>query len=110
MVNQSVNELYIRFLFKVDATPQDIAFLLDNSEKVSNNLSPNVREFLILEGVQVPPMSPTETNHQGEQRLILVRNVSVEAENKIRIIKAEVQLASGSRHLRTFVVLLGGNS
>ena len=29
MVNQSVNEFYTQFLFKIDAIPQDYMFLLD---------------------------------------------------------------------------------
>ena len=29
MVNQSVNEFYARFLFKIDTLPLDVVFLLD---------------------------------------------------------------------------------
>ena len=65
MINQSLNEVYIRFLFKIDALPQDIAFLLDIDATFFNNLIPDIREFLISEGVQVPPRPPTENNHQG---------------------------------------------
>ena len=55
MVNQAVNEFYTRFLFKIDALPQDIIFPMDIFATLFNNLSPEVREFLISEGVQVPP-------------------------------------------------------
>ena len=46
-VNQSVNEFYTRFLFKIDALPQDFTFTLDVSATSFNNLSTEVREFLI---------------------------------------------------------------
>ena len=59
MVNQSVNEFYTRFLFRIDALPQEVAFPLDIAAIFFNNLSPKIREFLILEGVQVPPRPPT---------------------------------------------------
>ena len=39
----------------------------------------------------------------------MVRNAAVEAEKKIRTIKAAVQTVSASRHPKTFVVLLVGN-
>ena len=71
MVNQSVNDW---FLFKNDTIPQDVAFPLDIAAIFFNNLSPNVRELLISEGVQVPPSPTTENNHQGNQRLPLVIN------------------------------------
>ena len=51
MVNQSVNEFYNRFVFKIDALPQDIVLQLDIAAIFFNNLSTRVREFLILEGV-----------------------------------------------------------
>ena len=73
-----------------------------------NNLRPGVREFLISEGVQFPQRLPTETNHQGNQRLILVRNSAVEAEKNIRTIKAAVKPAGGSLHHRTFISIPGG--
>ena len=43
MFNQSVNQFYIRFLFKIDALPQDIALPLDISETFFKNFSPEVR-------------------------------------------------------------------
>ena len=58
--------------------------------KFDNNLSPEVREFLKSEGVQVLPIPPTKNIHQVNQRLLLVRNAAVEAENKTRTIKAVV--------------------
>ena len=63
MVNQSVNEFYTRFLFKIDALAQDVAFPLDIAVTFFKNLSPEVREFLISEGVQVPTRPPNENNH-----------------------------------------------
>ena len=66
MVNQLVNEFYTRFLFKIDALPQDLISLLEISATFFKNLSIKVRELLISEGVQVPPMPPTETNNQGK--------------------------------------------
>ena len=47
MVNKSVNEFYTRFLFKIDAPPKDVAFLLDVAATFFNNLSPEIIEFLI---------------------------------------------------------------
>ena len=110
MVNQSVNEFYTQFFFKIDALPQDVAFSLEISATFFNNLSPDVRELLISEGVQVPPIPQTENNHKGNQRLLLVRNTAMESEKKIRTIKAAAQTASGSRHLRTFMIMLAGNA
>ena len=39
----------------------------------------------------------------------MVRNAAVESEKKTRTIKSEVQTASRSYHLRTLIVILGGN-
>ena len=91
MVNQSVNEFYTRFLFNIDALPQDVAFPLDINATLFNNVSTNVIELLISEGVQVPPRLPAENHHQGNQRLLLVRNSAVEAEKNSTTIKAAVQ-------------------
>ena len=71
MVNKLVNKFYTRFLFKIDALPQDVVFPLDINETFLNNLIPDVREFLISERVWVPPRPPTETNNQVNQRIIL---------------------------------------
>ena len=78
MVNQSVNEFYTWFLFKVHAPPQYVYFPLNIAATLFNKLSPDVREFLISEGFQVPPSTTNENNHQGNQRLLLVRDVAVE--------------------------------
>ena len=109
MINQSENEFYTQFLFKSDAIPQDVVFPLDIAVTFFNNLSTKVREFFISEGVQVPPRPPYKTNHQGNQRLPLVRNAAVESEKKITTIKEAVQPAIVSRHPRTFMSMLGGN-
>ena len=47
MINQSVNEFYIQFLFKIDALLQKVGFPLDIPTKFFNNFSPDVRELLI---------------------------------------------------------------
>ena len=77
MMNQSVNEFYTRYLFKIDSLPQEVVLTLEISTTFFNNLSPDVREFLISEGVQVPQRITAETNHQGKHMLILIRNVAV---------------------------------
>ena len=43
MFNQSVNEFYTRFLFKIDALPQNVILPLDISETFFNNPSTEVR-------------------------------------------------------------------
>ena len=58
MINQSVNEFYIRFLFKKDALPQELGFPLDIAATFFNNLIPDIRKFLISEGVQVTQILP----------------------------------------------------
>ena len=90
MVNQTETYFNTRFLFKIYSLPHDVAFPLDIAATFFNKFSPNVRELLILEGVRVPPMSPTENNHKENQRLLLVINATVESEKKIRTIKAVV--------------------
>ena len=107
MINQSVNEFYTRFLFKIDALPQEVGFLLDIAATFFNNLRPDVRVFLISEWVQVPQKLPTETNHQGNQRLLLIRNAAVEAENNIRIMKSAVKPAGGILHQSKFMIMPG---
>ena len=64
MLNHSVNDFYTRFLFKIGSLPQDSVFPLAIAATFFNNLSPDVREFLILEGVQVLPRSPIVTNQK----------------------------------------------
>ena len=68
---------------KIDELPHDVAFPFDIAVTFFNNLSPYIRDLLISEGVQVLPRPPTEKNHQWNQRLLLVRNAAVEAENNI---------------------------
>ena len=91
MVNHSVNESYNNFIFKTDALPQDMVFQLDIAATLFNNLIPNVRDLLISEGAKVPPRPSTETNHHGNHRILLVRNAEIEAEKKIRAIRAAVK-------------------
>ena len=109
MVNQSVNEFYSRFLFKTDSLPQEILFPLDIDATFFNNLSPGVRELFISEGFQVPPISPTETNHQENWRLLLVRTAAVEAEKNTITIKDAMQPDIRSRHPRIFMGMFGVN-
>ena len=59
MANKSVNEFYTRLLFKTYALPQNVAFPLEITATSFNNLSPVIRQFLISEEVQVPPMPQT---------------------------------------------------
>ena len=40
MVNQLVNEFYIRFLFKIDSPTKDVELLLDIATTFFNNLIP----------------------------------------------------------------------
>ena len=72
IINQSVNEFYTRFLFKIDALLQGVGLLLKISATFSNNLIPDVREFLISEGLHVTQRLTTENNRQGKQMLLLV--------------------------------------
>ena len=53
-------------------------------------------------------MTLTETNHQGNHRLLLFINAAVESEKKPIIITAVVQPASIIRHIRTVMGILGG--
>ena len=43
MFNQWVNSFYTRFLFKIDALPQDVVLPLYTNATLFNNLSPEVR-------------------------------------------------------------------
>ena len=65
MFNQSVNEFCTRFLFKINALSQEVVFPLDIDATFFNNLSPDLRELFISEGVQVPQILLIKTNHQG---------------------------------------------
>ena len=58
VINQSTNYFYTWFLFKIDSLPQEVGFLLDITTTLFNKLIPDVREFLISEGVQVPQILP----------------------------------------------------
>ena len=55
MVNQSLNEFYTRFLFKIDALPHYVGFPLESYATLFNNLITGVRELLIPEGFHVTP-------------------------------------------------------
>ena len=47
MINQSVNEFYIRFIFKIDTLPQEVRLPLDIAGTLFNNFSHDVRDSLI---------------------------------------------------------------
>ena len=47
MINKSVNIFYTHFLFKIDALLKEVGLLLDISETLFDNLSTDLREFLI---------------------------------------------------------------
>ena len=47
MINQSLNEFYTCLLLKIDSLPQEVGFPLDIAATFFNNLSPDVRDFLI---------------------------------------------------------------
>ena len=64
---------------------------------------------MISEGVQVPQRLPTETNHQGNQRLLLIINAAVEAKRNTITIKAAVKPAGGTLHHRIFMSMPGGS-
>ena len=107
MINQLVNEFYTRFLFKIDALPQDVLLPLKTATTFLNNFISDIMEFLISEGVKVPIKPPMETNYQGNYRLLLFRK-AVKAENNTRTTKLAVQPAGGSHHPRKFMGVLGG--
>ena len=65
--------------------------------------------FISGYGVQSPQRPLTKTNQQGKQRLILVINAAMEAEKKIRMIKAVVKPEIGSLHPRKFIDMICGN-
>ena len=48
MVNQSLNEFYTCFLFKIDALPQYVVLPLDISATFFKFLSPDMIDFFIL--------------------------------------------------------------
>ena len=81
---------------------------MDIAATFFNNLRPDARELLISEGLQVTQIIPTETNHQVNQRLLLVRNAAVEAENNIRTIKSALQPEDERLHHKTFMSMPGG--
>ena len=83
---------------------------MDIYEIFFKNLIPDVKEFLVSDGFQVPPRPPTENNHQGNQRGPLVINAAEEAEKNIITIKAALQPSIRRRHTKTFMGVLVGNT
>ena len=77
MVNQSVNEFYTHFIFKIDALTKNVVLPLDVAVIFFINLSTDVRELIISEGLQVLPTYPTQINHLGNQRILLIINTAV---------------------------------
>ena len=64
MVNQSVNEFYTWFLFKIVALTQGVAFPLDIAATFFRNLSSDVRFFIYQMGSSLP---------QGLRTMIITR-------------------------------------
>ena len=61
------------------------------------------------EGVQVPARLTRKTNHQGNQRLLLVKYAAVEADKNTRTIKAEFQTVGVAQDPRSFIVIPRGS-
>ena len=93
----------------MDALPKNVVFLLDIAATCFNTLNPNVRDFLTSEGFHPPPpRTPSKTNQHGNLRPPLVRNQSLNEDNKIVTIKATVQPAIRIRHPSTLMGTIGG--
>ena len=110
MVNQSVNDFYTWFLFKMDALPHNIMFPFEIAATFFNNLILDIRELLASEAFHIHPRLSTETNQQGKHRLLLVRSVVAEPEKKKRTIKVAVQAEIRIFHPGKFMGMLEGNS
>ena len=82
---------------------------MDIAATFFNNLIPYVRDFLISEGVKVPQILSTETNHKGNHMILLARNAAVESENDIITINAAAQPVGGSLRHRTFMSMPAGS-
>ena len=63
MLDQLVNYFYSHFMFNIDALSQDEMFLLYIAATFLKKLSPDVQEFLVLEGFQIPARLTRKTNH-----------------------------------------------
>ena len=55
VLNHSVNDMYTRFLFKIDALPQYVVLPIEIAATFLKNLSSDVRELFISEGAKPPP-------------------------------------------------------
>ena len=108
IVNQSINEFYTRFLFKIGGLPQDAVFPLDIAANFFNNLSPNIREIFISEGVQVPQGYQLKKS-PGKPEAHFSQKCGSRSKKQVRTKKSVVQPESGSRHPSTFVGVLGEN-
>ena len=73
------------------------------------NLSPDIRNLLISKRVKVTTILLTETNHQGKQSLISVRNATGEAEKTTRTINVALQPEGVIHHPSAFMGMIGGN-
>ena len=108
MLDQSVNYFYRHFMFNIDAITQDKMFLLDIAATLLTFLSPDVQEFLVSEGVQIPARLTRKTNHQGNQKLLLVKDAAVEADKNNRTIKAAFQTVVIVHNPRSFMEMPRG--
>ena len=68
---------------------------MDIESKFFKKVSPKFWEFLVSEEVNTPSMPPPETNNQVNQRLMLLINVTGEAEKKTITIKKDLQPMNG---------------
>ena len=68
---------------------------MDIESKFFKKVSPKFWEFLVSEEVNTPSMPLPETNNQVNQRLMLLTNVTGEAEKKTITIKKDLQPMNG---------------
>ena len=54
MINQFLKKFYTRFMFDIDALPQDDMFPMDISTTFVTRLSPYFQEFLVSEIIKPP--------------------------------------------------------
>ena len=77
-------------MFNIDECLQGDLIPLDIAATLINNWRPDTQELLMKAVVQVPTKLSYKTNNKTNQRLLLVRNKEVEAEENTRTIKSEV--------------------
>ena len=83
-------------------------FLLDIASTLLTFLSPDVQEFLVSEGVQIPERITRKTNHQGNQRILLLKDAEVKADKNNGTIKAAFQPVGVVHNPRSFMEMPRG--